>query len=79
MGNLRSTIPSGSGDNLEALVGKRPHKQGRQNALAADALGQLLEGGILKDAAGVGGGLGEDGKGKVAVFNRGVDAWVALL
>jgi hypothetical protein len=36
--------------------------------LNADALGKLFEGGILENAAGVGGGLGEDGKGKVAVF-----------
>ena len=71
-GHLRGAIASGSGDNLEALVGERPHKQGRENALAADALGQFLEGGILKDAARVGGGLGEDGEGKVAVFSRGV-------
>jgi hypothetical protein len=36
--------------------------------LNSDALGKLFEGGILKYAAGVGGGLGEDGKGKVVVF-----------
>ena len=37
----------------------------------ADALGKLFESRILKNAAGVGGGLGEDGEGKVAVFGGG--------
>jgi hypothetical protein len=40
--------------------------------LNANTLGKLSESGILKDAAGVGGGFGEDGKGKVAVFGGGV-------
>jgi len=57
-----ATVPtklaSGTGDNLEALIGERPHKQGRENALAADAFGQFFEGGILENSAGVGGGLG---------------------
>ena len=48
---------------------RRPHKQGRENARTADALGKFLEAGILEDAAGVGGGFGEDGEGKVAVFS----------
>jgi hypothetical protein len=42
--------------------------------LNADALGKLFESGIVIDAAGVGGGLGEDGEGKVAVFGVGVRA-----
>ena len=35
-------------------------------------IGQLFKRGILEDAAGVGGGLGEDGEGNVAVFVGGV-------
>jgi hypothetical protein len=40
--NLGGAVASCSGDNLEALVGKRPHKQGRENALAANAFGLLF-------------------------------------
>ena len=67
-GNLRGAVASCSGDNLEALVGKRPHKQGGQNALAANACCQFLKRGIFKNTARVGGRLGEDGEGKVAIF-----------
>jgi hypothetical protein len=35
--HLRGAIAPGSGDDLEVLVGERPHKQGRENALDADA------------------------------------------
>ena len=45
------------------------HKQGRENALAADTLGQFFKGRILKDSARVGCGLREDGERKVAVFS----------
>ena len=38
----------------------------------ANALGKLFESGIVIDPAGVGGGLGEDGEGKVAVLSCGV-------
>ena len=36
---LGGTVASRSGDNPEVLVGKRPHKQRRQNAPAANHLG----------------------------------------
>jgi hypothetical protein len=35
-------------------------------------IGKLLQGGILEYAARVGGRLGEDGEGKVAVFGSGI-------
>jgi hypothetical protein len=37
-------------------------------------IGKLFEGCILEDAPRVGGGLGEDGEGKVAVFGGGVSS-----
>ena len=64
LGHLRGAITPRSGDDLEALLGEGPNKQGRENSLGADALGKLLEGGILEDAARVGGGLGEDVRGE---------------
>ena len=44
LGKLGGAVASGSGDNLEAALGQWPHKQGRENALAADACGQFIEG-----------------------------------
>jgi len=44
VGKLGGAVASGSGDNLEAALGQWPHKQGRENALAADACGQFIEG-----------------------------------
>ena len=44
----------------------------------ADTFGQFFESGILKDAAGVGGGLGEDGEGKVAVFGGWCSVFMVL-
>ena len=42
--------------------------------------GKFVEGGIFKESARVGGGFGEDGERKVAVFSRGIRVhWVALL
>jgi hypothetical protein len=53
-------------------IGEWPHKQGRENPLCADAVGQFFQGCILEDVARVGGGLGKDVEGKVAVFGSGV-------
>lgn len=39
--HLRSAKASGSGNNLKALICERPHEQGRQYALDADAFGKL--------------------------------------
>jgi len=41
LGDLSGAIASGSSDDLEALPGERPHKQGRQYALDSDGLGKL--------------------------------------
>jgi hypothetical protein len=60
---IPSAVASCSGDNLEALVGKRPHKQRRENALAADTLGEFLKSNIFEDTARARGRLGEDGEG----------------
>ena len=54
LGHLRGAVTPCSGDDLEAVLGERPHKQGRENALGADALGQFLQGRFLEDAARVG-------------------------
>ena len=49
-------------------------RSAEQNAdfVPGHKIGQLLEGGILEYAARVGGGLGEDAEGKVAVFGSGI-------
>ena len=72
LGHLRGAVTPRSGDDLEALLGEWPHKQGRKNPLGADAVGQFLQGCILEDVARVGGGLGKDVEGKVAVLGCGV-------
>jgi hypothetical protein len=41
-GHLRGPIASCSGNDLEALLVRRSHKQGRKNALSTNALGKLL-------------------------------------
>ena len=53
-GHLRGAVTPCSGDDLEAVLGERPHKQGRENALGADGLGQFLQGDFLEGAARVG-------------------------
>jgi hypothetical protein len=52
-------------------VTKRSAPQ-KADFVPGNKIGKLLEGDILKDAARVGGGLGEDGEGKVAVLSCGV-------
>ena len=37
LGDLRGAKSPCSGDDLETLLGERPHKQRRENPLAADA------------------------------------------
>ena len=77
--HLRGAVAPRSGDDLEALPVQRPHKQGRENPLCADAVGQFLQGCILEDMARVGGGLGQDVEGKVAVLGCVFGFMVALL
>jgi hypothetical protein len=67
-GKLRGAVTPCAEDDLEATLTGRPHQQGRENALAADGCGQLVQGVLLEDAAGVGRGLGEHCKRKVAVL-----------
>ena len=71
-GHLRGAETPRSGDDLEARSRERPHQQGRENALGADAFGQFLQGVVLEDAARVGLGLGEQRERKVAVLG-GID------
>jgi hypothetical protein len=54
------------------MVGEWPDKQGRQYALAADGVGEFLEGGIVKDATRVGLGFFERSEGHIAVFSSGL-------
>jgi len=61
-----------SGNNLKTAIIQRTHKQGRENALGADAGGQFLQGHIVKGAARVGLRLGEKRERDIAVFG-GVD------
>ena len=64
----RGAVTPRSCDDLEAALIQRSHKQGRENALTPYALGQLLQGFVLKNPAWVGGGLGEHGDWQVAVL-----------
>ena len=70
--HLRGAVTPRSCNDLEALLVQRSHKQGRENPLCADTVCQFLQGCILEDMARVGGGLGKDGEGKVAVLGCGV-------
>jgi hypothetical protein len=72
LGKLGCAITPGSGNDLEALLGDGADKQGRKHSLSADALGKLSKGCILEDAAGVGGGLGKDVEGKIAILGCGL-------
>jgi len=72
VGHLRGAVTPRSGHDLEAALIQRPHKQGRKNALGADAFGQLLQALFLEDAARVGAGFGEQRERQVAVFG-GID------
>ena len=67
-GHLRGAVTPRSEDDLKALFAHRPHKQGRKNALGADALGQFLQGIILEGAARVGLGFSEQRERQVAVL-----------
>jgi hypothetical protein len=53
LGDLRGAKTPCPRDNLEALLGERPNEKRRENALAADAVGQFLKSRIFEDAAGL--------------------------
>jgi hypothetical protein len=55
-GHSRAAVTPCAEDDLEALFGEMPYQQGRENALAEDALGQFFQGIVLEGAAGVGSG-----------------------
>ena len=57
-GQLRGAIPPRSEDNLKPCFRDRSHKQGRENALAADGCGQLSQRVLLEGAARIGLRLG---------------------
>jgi hypothetical protein len=69
LGKMRGAVAARSGNDLKAVFGDGPDEQGRQNALAADGVGQFLEGGIVKDAARVGLGFFERSEWHIAVFS----------
>ena len=71
-GHLRGAVTPCSGDNLETVLGERPDKQGRENALGTDGFRQFLQSGFLEGAAGVGLRLIQQSKRDVAVLG-GVD------
>ena len=71
-GHLRGAITPRTGYDLKAVLGEGPNKQGRKNALAADARCEFLKGRLVKDAAGVGLRFVELREWKVAVFG-GID------
>jgi hypothetical protein len=70
--HLRGAVTPCSGDDLEAVLGDRRHKQRRANALGANGLGQFPQGHFLDGAAGVGLQLVQLGKRDLAVLN-GID------
>jgi hypothetical protein len=53
-GHLRGAIAPRTSHDLIAVFGEWPDKQGRQNALAADGVGQFFKARLIKRAAWVG-------------------------
>jgi hypothetical protein len=72
LGHPRGAVTPCAEDDLEAALIQGTNEQWRENALAADALGQLFQGIVLEGTARVSGGLGKHGEGKVAVLG-GID------
>ena len=72
IGHLRGAVTPCPGDDLEAVLGERPHQQRRENALGTDRLGQFLQGDLLEGVARVGFRLTQQRERDVAVFG-GID------
>jgi hypothetical protein len=67
-GHLRGAVTPCSGDDLKPVLCERTHQQRRENALALNTLGQLLQSHRLKGSARIGSGFIQERQRDVAVF-----------